>query len=153
MPYLLDGNNLIGSARRTARPSEEDRQALVAEVAERLRRTRARATIFFDGPAGERATSLGPLSVHLAAGQSADDAIVRAVSGSRAPGEAIVVTADRALAARVRDAGGRVLAPEAFFARVGAVAVPSPPERDARVDVDDWLRYFADEGNRHEPGR
>ena len=52
MPYLLDGNNLIGAVRRTARPSDGDRAALVAEVAQRLRKTRARATIFFDGPVG-----------------------------------------------------------------------------------------------------
>ena len=37
MPYLLDGNNLIGRVRRTARPTEEDRQALVAELSDRLR--------------------------------------------------------------------------------------------------------------------
>jgi len=30
MPYLLDGNNLIGLERRTARPTEEDRADLVA---------------------------------------------------------------------------------------------------------------------------
>ena len=32
MPYLLDGNNLIGIVRRTSRPSEEDRSALIADV-------------------------------------------------------------------------------------------------------------------------
>ena len=32
MPYFLDGNNLIGRARRTARPTEADRAALVAEA-------------------------------------------------------------------------------------------------------------------------
>ncbi|MGE5414818.1 MAG: NYN domain-containing protein [Syntrophomonadaceae bacterium] len=153
MPYLLDGNNLIGAVRRTSRPTDDDRRALVAEIAGRLRRTRARATIFFDGPAGERPTSLGPLSVRVASGESADDAIVAQVSGSRMPGEAIVVTADRGLAARVRDAGGRVLAPEAFFARVGAGGAPPPSEKDDRVDLEEWKRYFADERNRDEPGR
>ena len=147
MPYLLDGNNLIGRVRRTARPTDEDRRALVAEIAERLRRTRARATIFFDGPAGERPTSLGPLSVRVTAPESADDAIVGEIERSRAPGEAIVVTAARALAARVGAAGGRALSPEAFFSRVGATA-PSASEKADRVDVEEWTRYFADERNR-----
>src|SRR5207247_6718517 len=53
MPYFLDGNNLIGRERGSALPSEEDRQALVAELAGRLRRTKATAALFFDGP-GER---------------------------------------------------------------------------------------------------
>ncbi len=147
MPYLLDGNNLIGAVRRTPRPNDDDRRALVAEIAGRLRRTRARATIFFDGPAGERPTSLGPLSVRVASGESADDAIVAEVSRSAAPGEAIVVTGDRGLTSRVRDAGGKVLAPEGFFARVGTGG-SSPAEKDDRVDVEEWTRYFADEGNR-----
>jgi len=145
VPYLLDGNNLIGLVRKTARPSETDRQALVAEISDRLRRTRARATIFFDGGAGERPTSLGPLSVR-AAGGSADDAIVRAVESSPAPGEVIVVTADRGLSGRVRSAGGKVLAPDRFFERFGAGGAPDPGA--GAVDVEDWLRYFGDEGNR-----
>ncbi len=150
MPYFLDGNNLIGAVRRTARPGPDDRHALVAEIAERLRRTRARATIFFDGPRGDRTTSLGPLSVRVADGETADDAIVRAIAGSKAPGEATVVTADRGLAARVRDAGGKVLSPEAFFSRFGAGVAAAAPQREPKVDVEEWSRYFADERNRGE---
>jgi YacP-like NYN domain len=147
VPYLLDGNNLVGVVRRAARPSAADRQALVAEIAERLRRTKARATIYFDGPAGERVTSLGSLTVRVAEGESADDAIVRSVAKASAPRECIVVTADRGLAGRVRDAGGRALAPDEFFSRFGAG--PSPArEAPARVDVEEWLAYFGDARNR-----
>ncbi len=153
MPYLLDGNNLIGRVRRTSRPTDEDRGALVTEIAARLRRTRARATIFFDGPRGDRTTSLGALSVRVADGESADDAIVRAIAGSRAPGETIVVTADRGLAARVRDAGGKVVPPDAFFARFGGGGGDAASKPESGVDVEDWSRYFADERNRREPGR
>ena len=149
MPYLLDGNNLIGLVRGSARPSEEERAALVAEIADRLRRTRARATLFFDGPAGGRPAALGSLTVRTATGESADDAILREIRKSRAPGELIVVTADRELAGRARAAGARVTPPADFFARFGAGGdagggrVGSPP-----VDVEDWLRYFEDERNR-----
>lgn len=152
MPYLLDGNNLIGSARRTARPGEADRAALVAEIAGRLRRTRASATIFFDGPAGERPTSLGSLAVRVPARGSADDAIVREVERARQPREMVVVTADRGLGERVRSAGGRVQAPSEFFERFGARGAPDGGEAGAPVDVEEWLEYFGDEGNR-EGGR
>jgi hypothetical protein len=148
MPYLLDGNNLIGAVRGEARPSESDRQALVAEIAERLRRTRARATIVFDGPAG--ASSLGPLTVRGSGPGGADAEIVRAVAGARAPGEMVVVTADRDLSRRVRDAGGKACAPGDFFRRFGA-AVETPESRPAqpgRVDVAEWMEWFGDERNR-----
>ncbi len=148
MPYLLDGNNLIGAIRRTARPSDAERAAFVAEIAERLRHTRARATIFFDGPAGERPTSLGSLSVRVPDRESADDAIVREIEESAAPGEMIVVTADRGLAGRVRSAGGKVLSPSEFFDRFGARASAGRRDDAAPVDVEEWLRYFGDERNR-----
>jgi len=149
VPYFLDGNNLIGRVRRTARPSPEDRAALVAEIAGRLRQTRAKATIFFDGPAGERASSLGSLSVRVPSGGSADDAIVREIERAAAPGEAVVVTADRGLASRCRDAGAKVCSPDDFFARFGAAqAAPAGREAAGKVDVEDWMRYFEDESNR-----
>lgn len=154
MPYLLDGNNLIGSVRGVARPSESDRQALVAEIAERLRRTRARATIVFDGPA-HGAASLGPLTVRGAGSAGADAAILRAVADARSPGEMVVVTADRELTRRVREAGGKACAPEEFFRRFGA---GGGAEREAqtarsdagRVNVDEWMEWFGDEKNRGE---
>ncbi len=149
MPYLLDGNNLIGLVRRTSRPSEEDRRALCAELAGRLRNTRARVSIFFDGPSGSRSSSLGSLTVRFASGESADDAIVREVSAARAPREMVVVTGDRELARRVRGAGARAVSPPEFFERFGTRHSPSGSgEREGLVDVEAWMRYFEDERNR-----
>jgi predicted RNA-binding protein with PIN domain len=149
MPYLLDGNNLIGRARGTARPSESDRDALVAELSARLRATKARAILFFDGPAGGRGASLGSLSIRRPSGGSADEAIVAEVARSKAPGEAIVVTSDRELQRRVRDAGGKVCSPQDFFARFGTGgAADTRREPAGAVDVDDWTRYFGDPANR-----
>jgi hypothetical protein len=150
MPYLLDGNNLIGRFRQTARPTEADRQALVAEVAGRLRASRARAVLFFDGAGGRRASTLGTLSIRESGPGGADEAILQAVAGSSAPGECIVVTADRGLAGRVRDAGGKVCSPEDFFDRFGKGRRPEEPGRrkDERVDVEDWMRWFEDEKHR-----
>ncbi len=149
MPYLLDGNNLIGRVRRTSRPTEQDRQALVAELAGRLRKSRAQAVLFFDGPGEGRPLSLGPLSVREGGAGSADDAILRAVQRSAAPAECIVVTADGGLAGRVRDAGGKVCRPEDFFARFGSGGEEGEGDRvTGRVDVEDWMRWFGNDGNR-----
>jgi YacP-like NYN domain-containing protein len=147
VPYFLDANNLIGRARGSARPTEEDVQALIAEVASRLRRSRARAILFFDGPAGGRPGSLGSLSIRYpAGGGSADSQILAEVGRSRAPGEVVVVTADRELGRRSRDAGAKWIAPEEFWSRFGMRAAGGGSDEkegeQRRIDVEDWMRYF-----------
>jgi predicted RNA-binding protein with PIN domain len=146
MPYFLDGNNLIGRARRTSRPTEADRAALVQEVAERLRRSKASAVLFFDG-AGERNSMLGSLSIR-AAGGSADEAILRQIERARAPGEVVVVTADRDLSRRARDLGAKATSPDEFWRRVGAGGGQAQNQKESAIDVEDWMKYFDDERNR-----
>ncbi len=150
MPYFLDGNNLIGLARRTSRPEESDRTALVAELADRLRSTRSTVRLFFDGPAG-RPSALGRLTVNDAGG-SADEAILRHIRAAADPGQVTVVTADRELSRRARDAGARSMSPPDFWARFGSAEKrPAGKETENRtkVDVDDWMSYFADPKNRN----
>jgi predicted RNA-binding protein with PIN domain len=145
VPYLIDGNNLIGLARKSRRPSDEERDALVRELANRLRQTRATATIFFDGPA-KRTLTLGPLSIRCPGG-SADDAILKETAATGHPREIVVVTADRELGRRAREAGARLVSPEVFWNRFGR-ASSSGRGAEGPVDVEDWLRYFSDERNR-----
>jgi predicted RNA-binding protein with PIN domain len=147
MPYFLDGNNLIGHVRRTARPSREDRAALISEVADRLRRTKARAVLFFDG-ASDRGSSLGALRIHASDGASADDQIVDEIRRARASIEITVVTADRDLARRARDLGAKAVAPAEFWNRVGAGRTSGGGKPDSPSDVEEWMRYFEDDSNR-----
>jgi predicted RNA-binding protein with PIN domain len=147
MPYLLDGNNLVGSVRRTSRPSDEDRDALIREIADRLRRTKARAVLFFDG-SGPRGGSLGPLTVRYSEKSSADDSIVSVIGDSRAPQEFVVVTADQGLSRRVRDAGAKTLGPDDFWKRFGPRTGSDSRGGDVPVDVEEWTNYFGDDRNR-----
>lgn len=143
MPYFLDGNNLIGRARKTARPTDDDTDALVREVADRLRGARARAVIFFDGPPGRRHATLGSLSVRYPSSGSADSEILATLARSGSPAEVVVVTADRELARRARDTGARWMAPEDFWKRFGANRRDVSAEKEeSRVDVAEWMRYF-----------
>ena len=144
MPYFLDGNNLIGLARRTARPGEDDRAALLSEVSARLRGNRSSVRVFFDGEG--RGASLGSLTVS-GAGGSADEAILREVRRSAHPHQITVVTADRDLARRSRDLGAKAMSPSEFWSRFGDTAVPEQA-KPGKVDVDEWLDYFADPKNR-----
>jgi YacP-like NYN domain-containing protein len=146
VPYLLDGNNVIG-AERGGRASNEDRAALIREVSDRLRSTRARVVLFFDG-AGDP-LSLGSLAVRFAGAATADDAILREVTRSLRPQELTVVTADRELARRTRDAGGRASTPAEFWKRFGTEArSPARPGGEPRVDVEEWLEWLSDDRNR-----
>jgi len=146
VPYFLDGNNLIGRGGRDP-SADEDRGALVRELCDRLRRTRARAVLFFDGVATPGATSFGDLAIRFSGSASADDAILREVSRAAAPAEIIVVTADRGLARRARDSGAKAMAPEEFWRRFGT-ARSGHAGGSSKVDVDEWMRYFGDERNR-----
>ncbi|HZI65445.1 MAG TPA: NYN domain-containing protein [Thermoanaerobaculia bacterium] len=147
MPYLVDGNNLIGRAGR-GKASAGVRSDLIRELSDRLRRTRARVLVFFDG-SGET-VSLGSLSVRFSGTVTADDAIVRELARARAPREETVVTADRELARRSRDAGARVLSPDEFWSRFGSerAAKRGGASDEPRVDVEEWTRFFEDEKNR-----
>lgn len=150
MPYLVDGNNLLGRVLGQAPRTEEERAALVRELADRLRETRARVTLVFDGsaPQGSSARSLGPLTVRFAGSRTADDVITAAVEQAAAPRDWIAVTDDRGLADRVRSAGGRVSSVSDFWARFGASAAPDG-ESSTRPAVEDWVEYFSDEKNRN----
>lgn len=148
MPYVLDGDNLVGTARR-GRAAAEDRDALIAEISDRLRKTRAKVILFFDGTGTP--VSLGDLAVRFAGAMSADDAIVREISRAGRPRETTVVTADHGLARRVRDTGARAISPQDFWRQFGSTAAPSPSRAsETRVDVEDWLNWFADDANRDE---
>lgn len=147
MPYFLDGNNLIGLARNVARPSEEDRRSLVAEVSDRLRATKARALLFFDGP-GEKRTSLGSLAIRECGAGGADEAILREIGRCAAPQEIIVVTADRDLARRARDSRAKAITPAEFWSRFGVAKGPASGDPAGKVNVDEWMRYFEDDKNR-----
>jgi YacP-like NYN domain-containing protein len=147
VPYFLDGNNLVGLARNRSRPEAEDRSALVAELCDRLRRTRARAVLFFDGEVAGAGTALGDLLIRCSGRETADELILREISRSRVPREIVLVTADRDLARRAGDAGAKTLAPRAFWARFGT-GRRAPAEDSERVDAEEWIRFFEDDRNR-----
>jgi hypothetical protein len=69
------------------------------------------------------------------------------VSRAPRPGEATVVTADRGLSRRARDAGAKVVTPEEFWKRFGSGEAAKGQGRplDTRVDVEDWERWFSDQ--------
>ncbi len=147
MPYLIDGNNLLGS---WGGPRGDDGRAeVVRRVASFCRAKGARATIVFDGHAlrHDMATqTLGPVTIRVPdEGKDADDVIRDIVEHAARASDLIVVTSDKALYSYVKTLGASILRAHEWNALERRVT-PAAPEKgekpDRETDVDGWLKRF-----------
>jgi predicted RNA-binding protein with PIN domain len=147
MPYLIDGNNLLGS---WGGPRGEDGRAeVVRRVASFCRARGARATIVFDGGPLRHdmdTQTLGAVTIRVPApGKSADDVIRDAVERAPRAADLIVVTSDKPLYSYVRTLGASILRAHEWNALERSVA-PARPEAgekpDRETDVEGWLKRF-----------
>jgi len=148
---ILDGYNLLlreGDPERT--PLQELREEFVRRV-DAARPPGRTVTVVFDGRPGPSARRTWPEGLEVRSSRSprtADDLIVSLVkAGPR--GQVVVLTHDRELGRRVRDAGGRLGDPDLFF-RAPPRRSSGPPRREKPPapegrDLDEWERLF-DEG-------
>ena len=149
MPYLIDGNNLLGSW-GGPRGQDDRRHEVVRRVAAFCRAKGARATLVFDGhPLRDemRAQDLGPLTLRVPPqGGDADTVIRELVERAPRPSDLIVVTSDKALYSYVKTAGATVLRAHEWNAmerRLGRPEGSSSGEKpDKENDVEGWLRKF-----------
>ncbi len=157
MPYLIDGNNVLGSWGGPAR-GDDRRDEVVRRVATFCRARGARAVVVFDG--GPLRTDrpqqeLGPVSIRVPPkGQDADSVIRALVDSAQAPQDLIVVSSDKALYSYARTRGARVLRAHEWNGLERAVlsgeaqrrnpaAGGEKPERED--DVPGWLKKFGEE--------
>jgi predicted RNA-binding protein with PIN domain len=154
MPYLIDGNNLLGSWGGPALP-RDGRREVVRRVAEFCRARGARATIVFDGAPlrpdrGDQ--HLGPVALRFPPeGGDADSVIREIIDRTPRPAELVVVSSDKALYSYARTRGATALRAHEWTAlsrgavaggrRTARVAPSAKPERGA--DVEGWLRRFS----------
>lgn len=156
MPYLIDGNNLLGSWGGPAR-GDDRRGEVLRRVAEFCRLRGARATLVFDGHplrADMASQTLGLVTLRVPApGRDADSVIRETVERAATPAEIIVVTSDKALYSYCRTRGASVLRVHEWNAlerqlaqapnvprSVGRSASSEKPEREP--DVAGWLARF-----------
>lgn len=150
MPYLIDASNL-GGALAGARGAR-DPQAVVAFLAP-WARDRGLVLVVFDGPERpEIARRYGALEVRWSGARPADDLVVEVVTRDSAGWT--VVTGDRELARRCRDAGARVESAAALARRVArphpraaraprpATAADKPPAH--AEEREHWRKVFGD---------
>jgi predicted RNA-binding protein with PIN domain len=157
MPYLIDGNNLLGSWGGPV--SGQDRRGeVVRRLAAFCRAQGASATLVFDGSplrADFSAQELGPVAVRVPPPGGDADTIIRSiVDGAANPRDLVVVTSDKALYSYARTRGARVLrahewnalerglkqAPRARGTRESSAPSEKPDRED---DIDGWLERFS----------
>jgi predicted RNA-binding protein with PIN domain len=150
VPYLIDGNNLLGS---WGGPHGDDdrRHEVVRRVAAFCRGRNAKATVVFDGHplrADLAAQELGPVSVRVPeAGTDADTLIRELVERAPRAADLIVVTSDKALYSYVKTLGAAVLRAHEWNALERQIEARRPPaagaeKPDREDDVDGWLKKF-----------
>jgi predicted RNA-binding protein with PIN domain len=154
VPYLIDGNNLLGSW-GGPRGGDDRRDEVVRRVAAFCRARGARAVLVFDGHPlrPDMATQeLGPVSLRVPErGESADDVIRRHVEQAPRAADLIVVTSDKPLYSYCRTLGAAVLRAHEWNALEQKLAarktVASGGEKpDREDDVDGWLKKFGEGG-------
>ena len=150
MPYLIDGNNLLGSW-GGPRDGDDRRHEVVRRVLAFCRGRSAKATLVFDGHplrADLAAQDLGPVSIRVPeAGSDADSIIRDLVERAARPAELIVVTSDKALYSYVKTLGAAVLRAHEWNALERQVDARRPAtsgreKPDHEDDVEGWLKKF-----------
>ena len=159
MPYLIDGNNVLGSW-GGPRKGDDRRDEIVRRVAIFCRARGARAVVVFDGGplrADQRGQELGPVSIRVPpSGQDADSVIRALVDSASAPKDLIVVSSDKAVYSYARTRGARVLRVHEWNALErevlgGAVSRGRGPQETEETekpeqegDVAGWLKTFGE---------
>ncbi|MGB5038884.1 MAG: NYN domain-containing protein [Blastocatellia bacterium] len=153
VPYIVDGNNVIGHASGWEIGSSSSRRRLIDEVAAFVVSTREKVTLVFDGAPEDRIPDgswhRGILVRYSRRGSNADRVVSSLVAESTDRRRLTVVTSDRQLATECRSRGAKTLGSDEFRRLVAhrqrqgpPVSDPGAAARPAEVPVDDWFRYF-----------
>jgi predicted RNA-binding protein with PIN domain len=156
MAYIIDGNNLIGSAPEFSLADPEARMKLVALVRKFQESKNAKVTVVFDGePRGSELRS--PISAKLTVvyprcGLSADDEIKCILDKYQQLREIILITTDRELKKYAREKGARTINSIEFYytLKKNLLHQGKKEETMKRVntrvsqnEVEQWLKIFS----------
>ncbi len=155
MPYIIDGNNLIGASPDIALDDPEARSKIVAMVRKFQERKGATIIVVFDGePWTGLARDLTADKLRFVfprPGHSADDEIKRLLEGYRQLNDVVLISSDRELKRFARDCGARsVNAIEFYFELRKTCHLQSRREesqkrvntRVSASEVEQWLKIF-----------
>lgn len=123
MPYLIDGNNLIGFVSNFSQNDPRSRLDLLGQLWLFQRATRTRLSVVFDGPSDPDLANdcrLWPKFqlYFVQPGEKADEVILNLIQKSKQTAAIILVTSDRELQAKGRLRGVKLLTSAEFARRL-----------------------------------
>lgn len=147
MPYIVDGNNVMGQTPGWHRDKPNARSILLKKAAAFARVKATRVTVVFDGAPDrgmpEGSAFRGVKVLYAERGSDADARIERLVENSLDPRGLTVVTSDRHLSFLVRSRGATVVSSGQFRKQIDIILQSQPKVEEFEVaDVNGWLRYF-----------
>ncbi len=134
----------MGQSASDAKTQPQTRKAFLATLRSYHRSGGGRFLVYFDGDDPNRSAAPPGISVRYSAPDSTDEAILRRLQEIQLPSEVIVVTNDRQLRNRCRNAGSSVMNWSQFTSKMKSrsARAHTPCDSQERVDVEDWMRYF-----------
>jgi predicted RNA-binding protein with PIN domain len=144
MPYWFDGNNLIGQSAARSQADPVARRAFLSKLSDYYKSGGGRFLVYFDGDDPDRSVPPAGIRVRYSAPISTDEAILRGLKDIQRPEEVIVVSNDRELMMRCRNAGAAALGWQEFTSKMRSRRIQKDRKQDARqsVDLDEWIHYF-----------
>jgi predicted RNA-binding protein with PIN domain len=155
MPYIIDGNNLMGSSSDISPEDPQARGKLVHFVRRFQENRNNNVIIVFDGAPenGVHREELSPkFSVRYPlSGSSADEEIKHILDGFNHFKDVVLVTSDRELKTYAREKGARTVNSIEFYYELKRVSRISgiKEEKKKRIDaglsdheVDQWMKIF-----------
>lgn len=148
MPYLIDGNNLMGG--------RKSRLILLEDLARFANAKKVRVSVVFDGKPEEHFpenSTFQTVKIHYNKfGSNADERIKRFVEGTKERKTLFVVTNDRELANFVRGCAAQILSCQEFQEKMAQVLIPKPDGIVKKPvvkpdEMKDWMRYFGVDEN------
>ena len=158
MAYIIDGNNLIGSAPEFSLGDPEARGKMVSLIRKFQESKNTKITVVFDGePQGSELKN--PINAKLTVtypryGLTADDEIKHMLDGYQQLKEITLVTTDRELKKYAKDKGARTInSIEFYFTLKKAFLSQGKKEetlkrvntRVSQNEVEQWLKIFSGE--------
>lgn len=153
MPYLVDGNNLLGLRLEVLMKEPGARGRLVQRLSDFARARRTKVVVVFDGEpeAGMPGpdVSLGDVRVIYAGRKrDADSRILKILEAADDPAGFVLVTSDRLLGDRARQRGARRVTPSTRFKRTLDEVTPADASGTTPLSADEiaeWEAWFRKE--------
>ncbi|MCK5003580.1 MAG: NYN domain-containing protein [Candidatus Aminicenantes bacterium] len=155
MPYIIDGNNLIGSSPDISLEDSNSRTEIVAIVKKFQKKKNSKIIVVFDGEPDTFSSEENPTEKivikYPPIGDSADDEIKRILNGYTYFRDVVLVTSDRELKDVAKKKGAKVINSIEFYYELKRVyrATGRIEMKQKRIDaelsdgeVDQWMKIF-----------